>query len=348
MNYRRHRESRNFFVQCSADSGYFLFPHQACKPDSLNLPPYCQCNGHPTSGYVKWHALSDHPETFQTGDKVVLYQSGNPNWLRGFWGYGVIKKSGERVAIKCDALLESPLILDDPTRRSIRAPFLKSIIRTKKPGTFRGTYAGIGDDDFDALKRAIDDHHKVRPSGARRVRPPSIYSKRASEAFKIWAKRGGWEVFAAGYPDLLAEFPNRRIAAFEAKLADDLRPAQEAMFEILRRIGLRISVLRHTRNDFAAHQIRQHRWNVIARDIGPITRGWPDFVLRKGKKVVAVELKTGWDELVSGMQIATLSSLSLQLGLEVHIVRAVRDAGYWDLYDDTERWLLYPPKRTRS
>lgn len=344
---RNENERFNFFVQSTADAGYFLFPHQPCVPDSLRLPPLCQCNGHPTEKYVKWDALSKHPETFRSGDRVILYQAGNPKWLRGFWGYGVIKRTKERVYIRSEALLEAPLIVDNPTRQRLRGKFLKAIVRTNDPAPYRGTYATMADADFDALKKAIDRQHKVHPVKVQRRAVPLARTKRATDAFKAWAEWKGWKILSAGYPDLLAEFPNGKIAAFEAKQSDDLRPAQEAMFKVLRTAGLRIAVLRDTPNAVASLQIAQHHWKVIAEDMGPITKGWPDFVLQKGNKIVAVELKTGWKELVSEMQVATLSALSSQLGIEVHIVRAVEGSGGWELFDDTERWLLYPPTRAQ-
>lgn len=321
-----------------------MFPHQRCEPDSLCLPPLCQCNGHPTKEYVKWEALSNHPETFLSGDRVVLYQAGNPKWLRGFWGYGVIKRSRDSVYIRSEALLEAPLIMDEPTRQRLNGKFLKAIVRANEPAPYRGTYATMADDDFDALKKAIDRQQKVYPVKVQKRAVPVVRAKKAADAFKAWAKWKGWKILSAGYPDLLAEFPNGRIAAFEAKQSDDLRPAQEAMFKVLKKAGLRISVLRDTPNAVAKLQIAQHHWKVIAVDMGPITRGWPDFVLQKGRKIVAVELKTGWKELVSDMQIATLSALSSQLGIEVHIVRVVEGHDGWELFDDTERWLLYPPR----
>jgi len=348
MSRRTDTERRNFFVQSTADAGYFLFPHQECEPDSLGLPPFCQRNGHPTKGYVKWDALSKHPETFASGDRVMLYQAGNPKWLRGFWGYGEVKRSARNVYIRSEALLEAPLVIDQSTRQRLDGKFLKAMVCTKNPAPYRGTYATMSDEDFNALKAAIDRQGKVQPIKATKRRIPVAKTKKAIDAFKAWAKWKGWKVLSAGYPDLLAEFPNGRIAAFEAKQSDDLRASQEAMFGALKKVGLRISILKDTPNAVVSQQIAQHHWKVIAMDMGPITRGWPDFVLQKGSKTVAVEIKTGREELVSDMQIATLSALSSQLGMEVHIVRLIRTNDDWELYDDTERWLLYPPRTAQN
>ena len=142
----------------------------------------------------------------------------------------------------------------------------------------------------------------------------------------------------------MAQFPNGKIAAFEAKLYPDeeLRKSQKEMFPILEKVGLSITTLSNVYNREAGNEIGRNHWDVIAQESGANTKGWPDFLLKRGRKVVAVELKTReWDPL-RPMQVRTLSALSSQLGLEVHIVRAIRVRGAWEMYDDTERWLLYP------
>jgi hypothetical protein len=257
----------------------------------------------------------------------LLYQSGKPEWLRGFWGYARIRKWGRKVRIVSDRILSTPLILDGPTRNTIAAPFLKGILRVKKRrGTaYRKTYASISEEEFNAFV--------------------SLMKRKAADAFRKWAVDNGWvSLGPAGYPDLLAEFPNHKIAAFEAKLYsdEDLRDTQEAMFPVLKSTGLTITTLRNVRNSEAAAEIRRNHWKVIAKGEGRITKGWPDFILKRGRRIVAVELKTGPTESVSSMQIETLSALSTQLHIEVHIVRAIEEDSMWSLYDDTERWLLYP------
>src|SRR5690606_38429005 len=135
-----------------------------------------------------------------------------------------------------------PLILNQDLRSALGARFIKAIVDPEKSAAYRSTYAVISDSDFNALKRAVDQQDAVAPEGSRRMRTPWAETNTASEAFRAWAEWKGWRVLSAGYPDLLAELPNRRISAFEAKLADDLRPDQKEMFAVLRAAGLRISV----------------------------------------------------------------------------------------------------------
>jgi hypothetical protein len=277
----------------------------------------------------------------------LLYQSGKPEWLRGFWGYARIRKWGRKVRIVSDRILSTPLILDGPTRNTIAAPFLKGILRVKKRrGTaYRKTYASISEEEFNAFVSLMNKREKVVPRKARSKTPERIAKRKAADAFRKWAVDNGWvSLGPAGYPDLLAEFPNHKIAAFEAKLYsdEDLRDTQEAMFPVLKSTGLTITTLRNVRNSEAAAEIRRNHWKVIAKGEGRITKGWPDFILKRGRRIVAVELKTGPTESVSSMQIETLSALSTQLHIEVHIVRAIEEDSMWSLYDDTERWLLYP------
>ena len=129
------RVPKYFFAQSNPKYGYMLFPHQIVPRDSLHLPTYCTRDGHPTSNPERWYTLGNHSEVFETGDRVILYQAGDPAWLRGFWGYGKIRKWGSNIWITADRILSTPLILNSPIRRAIRAPFLRNLIRQRKGST---------------------------------------------------------------------------------------------------------------------------------------------------------------------------------------------------------------------
>ncbi|MGI0081065.1 MAG: hypothetical protein ACRECH_15760, partial [Nitrososphaerales archaeon] len=101
------REPKYFFAQSNPKYGYMLFPHQIVPQDSLCLPSYCTRESHLKSKPQKWSTLGDHSEAFETGDRVILYQAGDPEWLRGFWGYGKIKKWGPNISISADRILST-------------------------------------------------------------------------------------------------------------------------------------------------------------------------------------------------------------------------------------------------
>lgn len=340
------REPKYFFAQCNPKYGYMLFPHQTVPYDALRLPSYCTRDGHPTSKPERWSTLGDHSETFETGDRVILYQAGDPEWLRGFWGYGKIKKWRSNIWITADRILSTPLILDTPTRKAIRAPFLRNLISQRKGRgwAYRSTHAELSEDEYKSFVRVMTERERTVPIRARWKAPPSSRERSAKRAFMKWATKHGWQIYERGYPDLLAQFPNGKIAAFEAKSYPDeeLRQSQENMFPILESIGLSITTLRNVQNTRANAEIRKNGWELIARGVNG-TIGWPDFMLKKGKrKVIGVEMKTGDAEPVSLEQIRTLSALASQFDLEVHVVRLIEEGNRWELYDDTERWLLYP------
>ncbi|MGI0081323.1 MAG: hypothetical protein ACRECH_17085, partial [Nitrososphaerales archaeon] len=247
-----------------------------------------------------------------------------------------------------DRILSTPLILDDPTRSAIRAPFLRNLISKRKGRgwAYRSTHAELSEDEYRSFVKIMLERETTKPSF--RVtwkKPTSIRERTAKMAFMKWASKHGWQIYEKGYPDLLAQFPNGKIAAFEAKSDPDeeLRQSQKKMFPILESIGLSITTLRNVENARADSEINKNGWELIASGVNG-TIGWPDFMLRKGQrgKVIAAEMKRGETEPVSLEQIRTLSALAMQFKLEVHVVRAIENGKRWELYDDTERWLLYP------
>ena len=337
-----NRDVSYYFVQANADNGYFLYPHQSLSEDSLKLPPYCQTNGHPTVTPVKWERLSEYARTFKTGDGAILYQSGNPSWLRGVWGYGTIYRRGDSVRIASKKLLATPLVVTKLTRKIIKTRFFKKLLDKKKGFAIRSTYSAISKEEFESLKELIKARDSTVPNKFRYINLEPIRATTAKRAFQRWASSKGWEVLSYGYPDLLASVPNGRIVAFEAKSGNDkVRESQRRIHNILKKCGLDITILPNVRNTEAEKEIKRNQWSVIAQG-SSTTRGWPDYLLVKGKKVVGCELKTGWRETVSEMQVKTLSALSTFKDMEVHLIRAIKENEGWVLYDDTERWLLYP------
>lgn len=255
----------------------------------------------------------------------------------------MISRRGDTVTITSERLLATPLVIPRVTRKIIKTAFFRKLISKKKGFSIRSTYARISKKEFELLKGMINRLDSTSPQKFRRTSFEPIRAKSAKKAFEKWARGGGWELVSYGYPDLLASIPNGRIAAFEAKSGDDrVREKQERVHKILRSFGLRITLLSDVKNAEAEREIRRNQWSVVAKG-SEVTRGWPDYLLVRGRKVIGCELKTGWKEHVSQMQVRTLSALSVFKNMEIHIVRVVKDRGGWVLCDDTERWLLYPP-----
>jgi hypothetical protein len=242
-------------------------------------------------------------------------------------------------------MLLTPLFLSKVAAKRLRTRLLRGVLG-KGGITYRATYAGIGE-DFETLKEYIDALPHAALRTVRKENHPSWQkAESARDCFEEWVLSQGWEFATRGFPDVLAATPNRRVLAFEGKSGTgELSPAQESMFEMLRSRGLAITVVRDVANAEMAAELKGSGWEPIS--VGKVTRGWPDYLLMDNSKtrMVACEFKTGPHERASIEQMKTLSALSTVLGIETHVVRAIghETDEAWALYDDSERWLLYPP-----
>ncbi len=334
-----------YWVQASLNAGYFLFPHQTFRSDSFALPSYCKRNGHAGVVAEPWDALTKHSGTFAAGDRVIFYQSGQPEWLTGVWGYGTVEKDEAEVRLRPNRMLQTPLFLSKRAARRLGTHLLRGLLG-KGGVTYRGTYATIGN-DFEILKRHIDNLPAAELGSFRREnRPAWRDGKTARQCFERWLAGKGWEWVTRGFPDVLAATPNRRVLAFEGKRGSEgPSPEQERTFDILRSKGLTVSLVRDVANADIASDLAESGWEPLS--VGTVTKGWPDYLLidRTGERLVACEFKTGPSEKVSVEQMKTLSTMATVLGIETHVVRTIQRGSdsAWSLYDDSERWLLYPP-----
>ena len=285
---------------------------------------------------------------------MVFIQTGQPRYLRGIWGYGSIVDDDGSLGIRSDRMLAAPLLVPTRTLRKLADRHLSRVLLRKPRESIRNGLTGMMVSDAEALVSIIDSRHAMP------VRRPPIEGKdytaegaSGQDAFETWATRQHYSPVHRGAPDILALAPNGRPFFFEAKDGAD-KPSswQRDVMNRFESQGRFVTILDGISNAEAASEIERSGLSIVSQGAA-VTNGWPDYFLSCAGRLVLAEVKSSRSgsegvahhDNPSQAQIQLLSSLG-GMGLEVHVVRAVQDAHarrLWHLYDDTERWLSYPP-----